>query len=192
MATNTETLQPTDMPTSAPTVAPAPEPVKVQTARQAVQPVAGFAEKISRIKASGSVAEKALVQQLEAYVEKMSPGLPVNGDHGANTQYGLFRTLQSVINSGGKEFQSLWNIVLMFFLEHNKGAFGHDYIFRFTEYWVRSQDELNAFLRFGNIASLTADPKTRAHGIKQIDFHRSLQLGVEPEGRQNLLRFYGV
>lgn len=188
MATNTETAQPTQ----APTAAPVAEPVKTQTVKQVVAAQVGFADKIAKLKAEGTVAEKALIHQLEGYVQKMTPGLPVKGDQGALNQYSLYRTLLSTVNNGGQEFTALWNIVLAFFAEYQKGVFGSDYLFRFTEFWVKPQEELHAFLRLANIASLTADPKTRSTGIKQIDFHRSMEFGVESDGRQNLLRFYGV
>lgn len=189
MATKPEVDQTVEQPTQAPTEAPA----KVQVARQPAPTVTSFADKIRRIKAVGTLAEKTLVDQLETYIKQMAPGLPVQGDAGARTQHGLLRTLMSVIDNGGEEFVNLWNIVLAYFYEHRKGAFDDYYVFRFAEYWSKTQEELNCLHRVLNLIMLSCDPKTRGQSVaKQVDFQRTLSQGFSDRGRQNILRFYQV
>lgn len=189
MATKPEVNQIVEQPTQAPTEAP----TKVQVARQPAPTVTSFADKIRRIKAAGTLAEKTLVDQLETYIKQMAPGLPVQGDAGARIQHGLLRTLMSVIDNGGEEFANLWNIVLAYFYEHRKGAFDDYYVFRFAEYWSKTQEELNCLHRVLNLVMLSCDPKTRGQNVaKQVDFQRTLSQGFSDRGRQNILRFYQV
>ena len=202
MATKPETEQiveqkavevPTQAPTAAPTAAPTEAPVKVQVARQPAPAVTSFEDKIRRIKTFGTLAEKTLVEQLETYAKQMAPGLPVQGDVGARIQYGFLRTLMSVIDNGGEEFNNLWNIVLSYFFEHRKGVFDDYYVFRFAEYWTKTQEELNCFHRVLNLIMLSCDPKTRGQNVaKQVDFQRTLSQGFSDRARQNVLRFYQV
>ena len=187
------TQAPTQTPTQAPTAPPTEAPAKVQVSRQPAPAVTSFEDKIRRIKMVGTLAEKTLVEQLETYAKQMAPGIPVQGDLGARIQYGLHRTLMSVIDNGGEEFNNLWNIVLSYFFEYRKGVFDDYYVFRFAEYWGKTQEELNCFHRVLNLIMLSCDPKTRGQNVaKQVDFQRTMSQGFSDRARQNILRFYQV
>lgn len=139
----------------------------------------------------GSKAQKSLVANLERYMEKMKPGMPVNNDEGARNQYQLWRTIQSVIeNSSPEEFNKLWYIVLVYFKNFRTGALGERYVFRFSEYWIQSEEDLATFQRILNLIILTADPSTREKNLKQVSLPRTLEKGLTDFGRQRLLSFY--
>lgn len=188
--TQSEVTQP---PTQAPTQAPtsAPEVVVKQLVKSV--PIAdSFPERIRHLKDKGTTAERGLINTLEDYISKMSPGRPVTPDEGSRHQYGLWSALSTIINHNHKEFQTLWNLVLAYFNEYRNGVFADRYVFRFPEAWSKSASDLDTFQRMLNLVSLTSDPKTRTAGLKQVDMHRLLAKGISDQGRQNILRFYGV
>lgn len=139
----------------------------------------------------GTRAQKSLIASLDRYLTKMKPGMPVNPDEGARNQYMLWRTIQGVIeNSSTEEFKKLWYIVLTYFNNYKTEAFGERYVFRFSEYWVQSEEELKAFQRILNLIILTADSKTRTKSLSQVSIPRTLEEGFSELGRQRILSFY--
>lgn len=151
----------------------------------------GFDAQIQALRISGTTHQKNLIQALDLYVDKMHPSQTVSEDEGARHQYNLWRALIFVIDQSPQdEFKKLWNIVLAYF-EHYKQTVFHDrYVFRFSEFWQWSDDQLTALQRLINIIKLTSNQEDRAKGLKQVDLNRSLDTGITDIGRQKLVSFY--
>lgn len=157
------------------------------------QPVAvsKFQSKIDAMKTGGTQAQKILIASLEKYITDMAPGKPIANDAGARNQYNLWKAISFVVETAPvDEFKKLWNILLSFFEEHKNGVFGDRYVFRFSEYWLWSQHELNGLHRVLNIIKLTSNPAERAKGLKQVSLDRSLTEGFSDDARQKIITFY--
>lgn len=150
-----------------------------------------FDKLLAELKLKGTSEEKSLIHTLETYVEKMAPGRPMNSTEGAQHQYTLWMALFNVIhNAPSSQFKSLWNIVLAFFKKHEKGALGECYYNRFSEMWKYDLRQLAAYQRLVNLISLTADPETRAVGLRQVNLDVTLSEGFSEDGRNRLIMFY--
>ena len=159
---------------------------------EAVEAVADtFANRIDQLRETGSASVKALLHSFDTYFDILAPGKTVDGDHGARAQYAFWRAMYVVIhNAPQEEFKQLWNIILAYFNNHAEGIFHSRYVFRFSEHWSASEVELTAFQRLLNLIHLTADPQTRAVGLKQVDLDRTLGVFFTDEDRQRLISFY--
>ena len=178
-----------------PVVPTTPAKTEVRVEKQVVpakkQNFTTIQEYLDDIKVNGTVLQKNLIAALDKYLEDLKPRKPVTVDKGANIQYLFWKTLHSVIeNSSQEEFKSLWTIVLAYFNLFKDDAFHERYVYRFAEYWAANEDELSAFQRLLNLIKLTADPKERALGLKQVNVEKSLELIFSEQGRQKLLNFY--
>ena len=174
-------------------VAPVKTEVRIEKSATPVkkQNFTNIDDYLDDIKANGTVVQKNLIAALDKYLEDMKPRKPVTETKGAETQYLFWKTLQAAIeNSTQEEFKSLWTIVLAYFQLFKDDAFNERYIYRFAEYWAANTDELSAFQRLINLIKLTADPKERAIGLKQVNVEKSLELIFSEQGRQKLLNFY--
>lgn len=146
---------------------------------------------LDKMKTTGTKAEIALVNSLEAYLTGMRPRTVIDPETGARFQHSLWQTLRNVIqNSPEGEFKRLWSIVLAFAHEHENGIFNGRYIMRFAESWRHDLDELDAFQRLLNLINLTANPALREKGLRQVDLTRSLDKGFNEHGRGRLVSFY--
>ncbi len=151
----------------------------------------GFEAQIATIRSKGTTHQKNLVSALDSYVEKMHPSQTPTDDEGARHQYNLWRALIFVIDQSPQdEFKKLWYIVLAYFEEYKQTVFHDRYVFRFSEFWQWSDDQLTALQRLINIIKLTCNVDTRAKGLKQVDLNRSLDTGITDIGRQKLVSFY--
>ncbi len=180
-------------PAPAPVATPKPAPVAQPTKPAAAPAVTSnnFVATVAAIEANGSSFQQALLTALKTYVEEMAPGKRHLPDDAVMKQYTLWVTIRNVINSTPvEEFRNLWSLILAFFLQYGDNVFHERYVFRFTEHWRWSKQELDGFLRILNLIKLTADPKVRAVGLKQIDLNRALVLPITDDGRNRLLNFY--
>jgi hypothetical protein len=187
----------------APAEAPVAEAAPVVAAPPLVQEVAGtadetpaaplteFQQAIKKIMDEGTAVQKQVVQRLEAYVESMAPGKPVEPSTGAALQYELWSVIEFIFDAAPREeFTMLWNLLLAYFREHEKGVFGARYVNRFSESWKNSSMKLTGFQRILNLLSVTARPENRAEGLKSVDINSTLTNGITPEGRARILGFY--
>jgi len=131
-----------------------------------------------------------LNNMLKTYTEDMKPRVPVNNDAGAAKNYTLWKTLEDIINlEDNTLFKEKYKLVNKYFNDYKDGAFGPIYLFRFSEYWRWSTDELDAFHRLLNIIVLTCDPTKRQEGLKQVDLNKALSEGFTEQARQNITNF---
>ena len=139
-----------------------------------------------------TVNEMAIHEALTKYVEGMAPRKPILPDDGANFQLQLFRTLSSVLNRPGQEFFPIWTVVLNFAYEHRNGAFHPRYLYRFFPHLKLQKQDIRNFERILNLIRVTADPRTRMIGIKQIDWEVIFRYQAHPRIVQNLRSYYGA
>ena len=176
-------------PVAAPKAPPAPAAKPATTAPAVVSN--SFNAMVEGVKTNGSDFQKNLLTALETYVFEMAPGKRHLNDDAAMKQYTLWVTLRNVINDAPvEEFRNLWSMVLAFFVEYAEKSFHERYVFRFTEHWRWSKQELDGFLSILNLIKLTADPKVRAVGLKRVDLNRALVSPITDDGRNRLLNFY--
>lgn len=199
-----ETTEPTKVTVTAKQPEPVKEPEPVAEVKPVVKPKAQNTEKpvvatpnladtVAQIKKSGTLAQKSLVTAIENYMANMAPGKPVDPDTGVKHQYALWKTIHNLVhNAPASEFKSLWSLLLAFFNTYKEGVFHDRYLFRFSEYWSYSNEELNGFQRVLNLINLSCDPATRAIGLRQVNLDTTLRDGFSEEARQRLLNFYKV
>lgn len=175
-----------------PTAAPRVEQRAVQdNTKTAKQNFTNIDDYITSLKETGTVSQKNLIAALEKYLEDMRPRKPILSEKGAEFQYQFWKTLQAVAeHSSNEEFKSLWTIILAYFDKYQEEAFHYRYVNRFSEYWSHDVDELSAYQRLINLIKLTAVPKERALGLKQINLNLSLGLVFSEQARQKITNFY--
>jgi hypothetical protein len=197
----TETAPVAEVPVveAVPELAPAPvatsvkAKAKVQVVEKPATTPTNFTDMVAQIKKSGTIAQKTLVASIEAYMTNMAPGKPVSNDDGAKFQYQLWKTIHNLAhNAPLPEFRSLWNLLLAYVHNHKQGVFADRYLFRFSEYWIQSIEELNGFQRILNLINLTCDPGTRVLGLRQVNLDATLSEAFTEDARQRILSFYRV
>lgn len=150
-----------------------------------------FTKLIDDLKVSGTSTQKILITSIEKYIDTMTPGKPVKDDAGAKSQYDLWKIISYLAEQApGDEFKKLWNILLAYFEEYKDGVFHDRYIYRFSEFWVWPEHELNGMHRILNLVKLTCNPADRGHGLKNVSLDRSLTEGFSEEARQRITTFY--
>ncbi len=150
-----------------------------------------FLIRIQIIKETGTIREKFVIDSIESYIDKMAVGKPINNDSGAKQQYNLWKLISNIIeSSSNEEFNKLWNILLAYFKEYEKGVFADRYVFRFSEYWSWSIKDLNALQRILNLIKVTCDNSKRSVNVGKVDLNRTLAEGFSEEGRGRVISFY--
>jgi len=167
----------------APVVA-APAPV--------VQPTAPVAQASTEGELKLSTMGKIAMHNIADYMENMKPGKQVFPADGARHQVSLYRALLTILNGNADEFTTAFSAILKLFNDNADGVFRDTHVFRFTEQMTLGDNERKAFQRLLNLIKLTADPKSRGLALKQINMSATMEFGVNDQGRQNILNFYGV
>lgn len=147
---------------------------------------------IGELRNDGTVQEQSLIAGIEGYISKMSPGIPMTGEQGIVHQFGLWNLLKRTVNnSGEKEFKKLWNIVLGFFHEYEKGVFSERYVLRFMDQRPGSNRDLRDFQRLIDLLKLTSNPATRTVTIQAYSMDKLLETkNFTDAGKQKLVTFY--
>ena len=134
---------------------------------------------------------QSLVSSINDYVKGMKPGLIMDPNTGARNQYWFWKAIVTAVeNTPDEEFRRMWNILLAYFNQYKNDVFGVRYVYRFSEHWNQSEDDLNAYQRILNLIILTCDPETRSTGLKQVDLDRTLDKIFTETGRQRVIGFY--
>lgn len=171
--------------------AAAAAPVVAETQPVAEIQLSAFQKKMAEITAKGTPEQCGLIAKLNNYLEDMKPGKPMTGENGVVKQFQLWRTIFSTVeNAPAEQFKSLWSILLAFFHEYSEGVFHESYVYRFSEHWKHSKQELDGFQRILNLIKVSADPKTRGETTKQVNLDKALSQPFSEEGRNRLLGFY--
>ena len=147
---------------------------------------------VDEIKRTGTIAQKSLVSSLEKYIEKMSPGIQVKPEDGAIRQYALWRAIKRILEDDpANEFKGLWTILLAYVRENVKGCFAHTHRYRFTEYWTKSQAELDGLNNILNLLVIASNPEIRTRIGKEVKLSYTLLNGFKDEARRRVFSYYG-
>lgn len=150
-----------------------------------------FLSMVETLKVSGTALQKQIIIRLELYIKEMFPGVKVSEDDGARNQYLLWKTISSSVETcDANDFRRTWNIFLNYFNEYKDTVFHEKYVYRFSEYWLWSADELNAYQRIVNVLMLTRNPADRQARTKEVSLDRSLAHEFSEEARQKIISFY--
>ena len=131
-----------------------------------------------------------LLQQIEEYQNKMQPRKPVSRNDLSKNQIGLYRVITRILTLD-EDFNLVYTKLLEMFHEGRDGVFHETHVFRATEALELPENDRKQFLRLLNLIKFTADVKSRAIALKQIDFGRTLEF-IPEIGRQKLLNYYNV
>jgi hypothetical protein len=162
----------------------------VESVKEEVE-VSEFTKSLEVLKKEGSASIKTLIDGFEKYISDMKPGTPMESDVGVLNQFYFWNIVHGTIEKTPREdFKKTWNLILGFFKEHEEGVFSDRYVFRFLEAWQWDTDSLTCYQRIVNLIKQTADPETRAVGVKQVDFGRTLEVLLTEEAKQKISSFY--
>jgi len=149
-----------------------------------------FLARVQVLKQQGSISEKGLIDRLENYVTKMAPQNQMNEKDGSALQMSLYKTMINVIEKSDTEFTSCFNILLGFFKEYEKQAFGDLYVNRFMENGILKGQEAATFQKLVNMLKITCETSTRQAALKQMSLEKALEKGLSEQGRQRIIAFY--
>lgn len=158
-------------------------------------PLDDFEKTIKEIQANGTLEEKLIVDTMKAYVVDMAEGKPIDFTKAAQLQYGLWRTILATIERCPEEqFKKRWSLILQYF---NKYSDDHQplnstMVYRYSEYWTKSNKELDVFHRMLNLILLTCNPANRRSALRQVSMEKTLKDLITEPGRQKLIGFYNV
>ena len=145
---------------------------------------------IDRALESGSEEMKGFIRFLQDYVVKMSPKQPMTSTEGIEYQTGLLRVMVRLINKSTPEaFRKDWSLVLSLFWKYNSDVLGYRYVNRFPEMWNNTAD-LDLFQKLNNLCMVTADPSKRGNAKLLVNIAKTVEKGLTPDGKKNILTFY--
>lgn len=154
-------------------------------------PKEDFAAYVDWIKNYGTSVQKEIVRVMDNYYTAMKPGRMVKDEDGAKMQQSLFTLINGVLNTPRPEdFVSAWNTILAFYAQYSDSVFGIRMINRFLHMWPSSHTAYNMLLAANNLLMLTADPKTRANSLKQVNLDKTMSQGFTDLARQRVMEFY--
>lgn len=170
--------------------APTPEPEKVAVPNKPEPPKTS----LHKVGGGGSGSLTVIEQNLQNYIEAMTPGRSHRGDEGPQHQIRLYRTIMMVLRQKGADFNEAYGLLLKTVLEHREDVFHEMYIFRYMD-TRRMQSGLTSnerrnFERVLNMVMTTCNPKTRARTIQQVDINATMMGFNDPEMHERVTAFY--
>lgn len=185
----------TDVPfeTAAPQVdVVVPEAAVAAPVAPVVTPVTAPVVTVASVQAQPSAVDRNVLHALEEYLSRMAPGKPVNGPEGGKFQYGLWLTIKNILAANdSQDFKVKYNTLLAFANKHRKGLFSENYLYRYPEHWVGSDNEFTIFRRIGHVVMNTCDNSTRAASLLEINIEKAIE-GLSEKEKNNIINFYGV
>lgn len=176
---------------AAPAVIPVVSPPAAQTKAATVSPALDqFQALIAKAKSSGLVS--LYFNNLASYIEEMRPKKVNPLPAALRQQQSLYSTILGICNRLEDDFYPVWTALLAVFQEHRDGVFHERYVNRHMDNINLGTSEIAAFQNLLNLIRLTADPRSRALGLKQVDFTRTLQHALTDAARARLGNFYEV
>lgn len=168
-----------------------PSPVAVDTS--AVAPViTEFDAMRTKFLTDGNDYQKQLVHILDEYSVAMAPAVMQDVSSVVRYQTRLWNAIHTVVESTDNTFKTNWSLILAYFDNYKATTFNMLYINRGFQDIQLSSEHIDAFQRLIHLASTTANPETRAAGVKQTDFAKLLKDGLTSVANSNLSSFYAV
>lgn len=142
--------------------------------------------------AGKSLLAKTYVENLITYIEVMDPRKVNQLKEAVRQQTTLYNLLTGIVNRLTDDFHPVWGALLATFQEYKDGVLGERYVFRHMDQVPLAPNEVACMQNLLNLIRLTADPKSRALGLKQVDLQRTLQFALTEDGRNRIMAFYNV
>ena len=130
-----------------------------------------------------------LVNFLDNYMKKMSPGLMAGDQAGGMMQFNFHGTLVQLFNHPDYDvFRNGMLILSAYLTAYEKGVFNERYLFRFSEQWPGGSDKLVNFHATLNLLKIIANKEERPVG-KFISLERTFNTGYTELAKENITRF---
>ncbi len=147
---------------------------------------------IDRIAATKNQVAINNIEEVKAYMLAMAPGRTMTQEDGSRNQVTFFRTIRSIIEFTGAEFQLSFVTLLRLFDEFKDDVFHERYVFRFMDHVALPQEERWAYERIVNLLKIAAPVQGRKEALRQVNFQKTLQHSFSDEGRRKVLSFFNV
>lgn len=132
-----------------------------------------------------------LALTLRRYANDMKPTTEVAPAVEARSQRLLYLTIMDILNREvPQEFRKLWQYLLAFAHHHRTDVFSPKSVFRGSSSWSGDNDSLDAFHSLLNLIIATADPATRANGLKSVSLPATLGRIKNESARNQVIAFY--
>jgi hypothetical protein len=187
-----EVVAPVEVPVesvSAPEKPVAPPVTVTPVPPKAPAPVVKAAETLNAGKAK-SPTRIMLEENLNEYLEKMTPGRAHHGNEGELLQLKLYRTIQTILRLEGSEFTTAFGWLLSVVNSNRQGVFNERYIYRYFDAINLTNPERRNFERVINMLITTCNPATRTLSLKQVDIDATMQGFKSPLMHQRVTAFY--
>lgn len=184
-------------PASAPEVKEA-KPAKQEAKQEAPKQQANtktFADQVAEAKASESPMLRMVAQNMEKYVEGMTPGKVIAPEMINRFQSMLWSTIKRVVESP-KDFTPCFNLIIEFFrnytlVDGKRHVFHADYLFRGAEHTTMSYIQSKHFFGMLNTLTLAAETKNRKQVTSMVDLNRVLSHQVFSDaGRNRVINYF--
>lgn len=134
----------------------------------------------------------ALQRDLTNYASAMAPAKRILPQAGAAAQMALWSVLVRILNLPQTSFQPVWTYMLSFAYENRDGVWNDRLLHRFISDMGLSPRDLRMFERIRHLISMTADPKSRATALKQVNLPNIIASMTSIVAQQNLMGYYSV
>ena len=171
---------------------PAKQEVKQETPKQDNKE---FAAKVAEAKASESPMLRMVAQNMEKYVEGMTPGKVIAPEMINRYQSMLWSTIKRVVESP-KDFTPCFNLIIEFFrnytlVDGKRHVFHADYLFRGAEHTTMSYIQSKHFFGMLNTITIAAESKNKRQVTSMVDLNRVLSHQVFSDaGRNRVINYF--
>ena len=199
----TEAAQSTDAPV-APVETPPAAPVEtpVEPAKPTTAPVAKLVtdgDKIDIDTSNFGPAAVNIIDSIRDYIKAMNNEIMITPETGKRMQEALWYNVKRIFNQVDEiEFPGVMNAVLAL-INDNKlnrhgrpGAFHETSVFRFANLTNLEGDEVSQFKNIIITMVRTADARTRAMAVKQINWEAVTGSNLSDRARKRIIFFYNV
>lgn len=146
---------------------------------------------VAKFDAENDEILRPLVLTLRRYMNDMQPNTEVDDRATARSQSLLYMTLMDIVTrKSAQEFRKLWQFVLLVAHHHRDGVFDPRNLFRGASVWTREPESLDTFHALLNLIVATANPATRATGLKTVSLPQTVSRLKNEQAAQQLIAFY--
>lgn len=154
------------------------------------------AEEVAEAKALPVNASISLVyfeQVLSEYARDLAVGVPHVPANGAGVQARLYDTIIRLVNHFSyDDFLIAFDRLLMWVHNNRAGLTSPEQFFRFTEHLALATKDRETCLAMYNMLLVMANPNTRTKLATTINWDKTLSGAVTEEGRNRIMKFFGL
>ena len=135
---------------------------------------------------------KIVIAQLEEYVAAMGPKAPVDAITGQTHQRKLYNSFLTALQAGNGEYMIAITVIMYFFHRYRNECFDLRLVYRFMDTIKLDATNRSAFQQLINLFVETANPATRARGLKAADLNKVVTFLPSNKCKEHLLAFYAA